>query len=462
MTLRTELQDRLKQADSPLKAGAAYIDWTPSPKQIDFLNSEELEVLYGGAARGGKTVALLMAAAQYVDRPDYHALLLRRTSPMLKKAEGLVDLANKFFRGKGPVYNTTDKIWRFPSGATIEFGYCEHILDVEQYQGAAYQYIGLDEVTHFAEYQYKYLFSRLTRPESSDIPIRMRAATNPPIQTEATRSQTLHLWPRDRFIPPEDDDPKAMRDYAEMMKNESRRFIPALPDDNPHIDLDAYLEALARLGDVEYAQLRHGNWWVSQPGTFFKRSWFERIEGTPGPNIRRVRYWDFAATSPKAGEDPDYTVGLLLARSTPTLYVVEDIVRFREEPAEQERLFIQTSAGDGPSVAVKWEEEGGASGKIVTHNLAKLLAENDIYNGEGIRSTGDKATRAKPVAGAAKNGFIKLLPGNWNGAFLDELTAFPSGAHDDQVDALSGAFSAFSTESDASRFDNIYTGRVEM
>src|SRR5882724_12911124 len=133
----------------------------PSPKQAEFLELDCLEALYGGAAGGGKSSALLMAALQYVHVPGYAALLLRRTFADLSLPGAIMDRAHDWLQGTGAVWHGQDKRWTFPSGATLTFGYCETARDVYRYQGMEVQFVGVDELTQWPEQSYRYLLSRL-------------------------------------------------------------------------------------------------------------------------------------------------------------------------------------------------------------------------------------------------------------------------------------------------------------
>lgn len=150
----------------------------------------------------------------------------------------------------------------------------------------------------------------------------------------------------------------------------------------------------------------------------------------------RVRYWDLAASSTGEG---DWTVGVRMMLSETGLFYVEDVIRGQWTPLERDQVILQTAKMDGQDVRIRIEQEPGSSGKSLSDALVRMLAG---YSVDVDRVTGDKVTRAQPLAAQVQAGNVKLVKGEWNRAFLDELHAFPEGAHDDQVDGASGAFNA--------------------
>jgi predicted phage terminase large subunit-like protein len=223
-----------------------YCKQKPTAKQAEFLVRPELEALYGGAAAGGKSSALLMAGLQYVEIPDYSALILRRTYSDLALPGAIMDRSFDWLRETDAHWRDKDKTWDFPSGATLTFGYLENDKDRYRYQSSEFQFVGFDELTQFSDTQYTYLFSRLRRLKNHDVPIRMRSASNP--------GGIGHDWVKARFIPPSDI---------------SRIFIGAKLDDNPHIDRLAYEESLSKLDYVTREQLRNGDWGITESGGMF-------------------------------------------------------------------------------------------------------------------------------------------------------------------------------------------------
>lgn len=396
-----------------------YIPWTPTETQAAFLLLDGREAMYGGAAGGGKSVALLMAALQYVDVPGYHALLLRRTFAALAKPGALIDLAHEWLQGTDATWNEQRKQWTFPSGATLSFGYLDTENDKYQYQGSAFHFVGFDELTQFTRTQYTYLFSRCRRRKdggASSVPLRVRSASNP--------GGEGHQWVFDRFF---------------VEKDKGRVFIPAKLADNPHLDIDEYRQMLAELSPVERKQLEGGDWGAVTAGDYFKPEWWQYIDAKDLPPIRRrVRYWDTASTKPNPrNKDPDWYSGTLMSEARGIFYI-EDVERFREAPAEAEKRLEAVTARDGSDVTVWMAQEPGSQSEALIQAYARTIFKGLAFFGD--RQTGDKVQRAKPLSSANFNKLVYIVRGAWNRAFTDECEAFPQpGIHDDQVDSTSGA-----------------------
>jgi hypothetical protein len=254
-----------------------YCPHAPEPPQHAYLSLEQLEALYGGAAGGGKSDALLMAALQYVDVPGYSAIIMRRTFAELSLEGALMSRAHSWLGHTDATWNGNENRWRFPgSGASLQFGYLSNENDRARYQSAEFQFIGIDELTDWNEQDYRFMFSRLRGPgficdacnksnPSPDlceecggtelhaasplswVPLRMRAATNP--------GGRGHRWVKGRFLDRNDGAPSYVRP-----------FIPAKLSDNPHLNQSAYLTALHQLDPGQAQMLIEGDWDAREPG----------------------------------------------------------------------------------------------------------------------------------------------------------------------------------------------------
>jgi len=404
-----------------------YAPEEASVTQTVFLRCYGLEALFGGAAGGGKSSALLMAALQYVDVPNYSAILFRRTYADLALPGALMDRFRDWVSGEPDIHwNSNSYVATFPSGARISFGYLNNKDDYLRYKGAEFQFIGMDEVTEIRESDYRYLFSRLRRPASgplSKVPLRMRAASNP-----------APNWVRQRFIV---EGP-----------SKGRIFVPSRLTDNPGVDAESYRQALSALSPVERQQLEFGDWWATTLGSLFERESFVILESkddipTLSSNARACRFWDLAATEPSpSNPDPDWSVGTLMVFDQGIAYVL-DVKKARVRGEKVEQMIANAAAEDGQDVTIRMEQEPGSAGKNLIDQYARYVVPG--YDFSGIRATGDKVTRARPFAAAAANGNVRLVPGPWLTEWMDEVSSFPEAAnHDDQVDSAVGAFTFLS------------------
>jgi predicted phage terminase large subunit-like protein len=415
--------------------------WRPNlGPQTNFLSSTAYELLYGGAAGGGKSMGLVIGALRHVDKSGYNGIIFRRTFPEL---EGLViPKAQEWYPAAGGIYNSAKHFWRFPSGARIHFGHLEHEDDKYRYQGWEFQYAGFDELTQFTHGQYTYLLSRLR--SSHGIPVRVRSTSNP--------GGAGHEWVMRRWAPWLDPeavkraDPGCTLYYANTGDGEewierhpgalSRVFIPARVEDNPHLAKNdpAYVDRLRGLDRVTREQLLHGNWLIRPAaGLYFKREWFRIIERAPETQTR-VRRWDLASTE----DGGDWTVGVLMSRNQEG-WCVEDVIRGRWRPKGVEQAIYAAAEGDPIGTMIVLPQDPGQAGVAQKEAYAKLLAG---YNVRFERETGDKITRAQPFSAQCEAKNISLVRGRWNEPFLQCLEAFPEGGHDDDVDAAAGAFNA--------------------
>jgi hypothetical protein len=223
--------------------------------QTDFLAAPERDVLYGGAAGGGKSYAMLIDPLRFAHRAAHRALILRRSMPELRE---LIDKSRELYPKAFPgcKYKEVEKLWNFPSGAKVEFGFLERDADVYRYQGQAYSWIGFDEITHLpTEFGWNYLASRL-RTTDPEITTYMRCTANP--------GGVGATWVKKRYIDPSEPNQSFIGD-----DNLSRKFIPARLEDNPFLAEDGrYEEMLKALPPTQRKQLLEGNWDVNEGAAF--------------------------------------------------------------------------------------------------------------------------------------------------------------------------------------------------
>ena len=223
--------------------------------QTKFLAADEKDVLYGGAAGGGKSYAMLIDPLRYAHKKAHRGLILRRSMPELRE---LIDKSRELYPQAFPgcKFKEVEKVWNFPSGAKIEFGFLERDADVYRYQGQAYSWIGFDEITHLpTDFGWNYLASRLRTTDPS-IKTYLRCTANP--------GGVGARWVKNRYILPADPDNSFLG-----TDGLTRKFIPAKLTDNPYLAEDGmYEQMLKSLPPVQRKQLLEGNWDVNEGAAF--------------------------------------------------------------------------------------------------------------------------------------------------------------------------------------------------
>jgi hypothetical protein len=380
-----------------------YVPFAPSPEQGAFLSLTCEEALFGGAAGAGKSLCMLLAALQFADVPGYNALLLRRTLQDLKLPDSLIPMSKWLLTGRGAEFNANDNLWKFPSGAQLQFGYLRNPGDELRYQGTQFQFVGFDELTQFPdEAQYEYLFSRLRRPKMThkemlahygqspdgltvaDIPLRVRAATNP--------GGPGQHWVKHRFV-----DPATRR----------APYLPSRFTDNPGLDAEEYRRSLARLSEVERRRLELGDWDVVEvPGALWSFGDIERVEEIPELDVM-VMGVD-GAVSEGTGDECGIVVGGIDADGT--VIVVEDL-SLRAHPDEWAKRAVIGYHDLGCTRLVIEANQGGEMNRMILHNAADVLGL-ERPNVALVRANAgeSKELRAQPVAQAYRAGKVKHGP----------------------------------------------------
>lgn len=365
--------------------------WSPQPRQREFQRRWEYEALYGGAAGGGKSDALLVEALRQVKVPHYRAILFRKTYPQLTE---LIDRSIELYRGAFPraVYNASGHVWTFPSGAKIYFGNMQHTKDRHNYQGKRYDFIGFDELTHFTWDEYSYLMSR-NRPGGPGTRVYLRATSNP--------GGIGHGWVKDRFItaaPPmttiwEEHEVRRPDGSRETLRR-SRIFVPATVFDNRKmLENDPnYLANLAMMPEAEKNALLYGDWnsfegqvfreWRNDPEHYEDGLWTHVIQPFKIPPSWRVwRGFDFGYSRPFSvgwyAADPDgklYRIREYYGNKGPNIGLKLNPVEIAEHIREIEREDPNLQGRDILGVAdpAIFEESRGPS-------IADMMAKHPNY-----------------------------------------------------------------------------------
>lgn len=431
------------------------IEPQPGPQSL-FLASPADIAIYGGAAGGGKTYSLLLEPLRHLKNSLFRGVIFRRTSPQIRNLGGLWDESAKLYSRLNMTARETNLDWMAQSGWQLKFSHLEMEADKYNWQGSQMCFLGFDELTHFSESQFFYLLSRLR--SMSGVRGYVRATCNP--DADSWLSNFLSWW-----INPESgypifersgqlrwfvriDDELEWANTKEELKEKfgedcapkSVTFIAACIEDNQVLlqKDPAYLSNLKALPLVEREKLLRGNWKIrAAAGTVFRSEWFNTVDKSPQDGMT-IRFWDRAATIANGRNDPDWTVGCKMRVCPSRRYWIEDIVRFRGSPAEVERKMLETAYRDGKETWIGLSQDPGQAGVVDVSYLARRLAG---FNVRITRETGSKVVRSLPLASLAESRNLILVRGQWNADFLKELEGFPDLSHDDQVDALAGAFS---------------------
>ncbi len=265
--------------------------------QLEFITADADEVLFGGAAGGGKSYGQLVDALLFALKyPLSRQLVLRRTFPELEHS--LIMNSLLIYPTAACRYRSSDRKWLFRNGSIIEFGFCAAETDVLRYQGAEYDVVRFDELTHFTESQYTYLLSRVRG--TNGYPKQIKSSTNP--------GGVGHTWVKARFI-----------DGAEPGKTQTtefgtkRLFIPSFVQDNKFLMRSdgEYIKRLKQLPENERRALLYGEWeifdgqvfteWRNDPSGYSTRKFTHVIKPFEIPKEwRRFRAFDFGYSKPFA------------------------------------------------------------------------------------------------------------------------------------------------------------------
>lgn len=436
----------------------------PGPQEL-FLSCPADICIYGGAAGGGKTFAMLLEPLRHIANPRFAAVFFRRVTPEIRNPGGLWDESQQVYPLVGGVPREQALDWTFPSGASIKFAHLEHSSTVLDWKGAQVPLFCFDELTSFEESQFWYMLTR--NRSTSGVRPYIRAGTNPDADSWVAKLIDWWIDPVSGFAIPERSgviryfvringqlvwgDTAAELEQAHNLPEgtaKSLTFIAAKLSDNKILMTadPTYLSNLLAQPLVEQERLLSGNWKIRpEAGKVVNRAWVEVVSAVPSaPGATETRGWDFAATAKEVGKkDPDYTAGIKMRRVGNVFYIV-DCINVQIGPADFERTFVNTSRQDaaaaraaGARYRVRWEREPGSAGKREGQRLAGLLAGLDAAE---VIISGDKLTRGAGFAAQCKAGNVKILDAPWAEQVLAQLHSMPQVAHDDIWDGCTVAF----------------------
>lgn len=319
-------------ADAVHKRDDGTIDINIFPRQREFLSTDVDDALYGGAAGGGKSAAILLfCIKRRMEHPGTSGIAFRRTFGELDQS--LILESRQLFTKFGATYNEQKKLWTFPNGSTQFFGYCDKDGDVYRYQSANFHDICFDELTHFNEFQFKYLTSRC-RSTIPGVKAIIRSATNP--------GNVGHHWVWKRYIEPY----QMNKIWTNPITKKTLTFIPAKIADNPAIyeNDPGYIERLRELPEKKYLALADGRWDV------FEGAYFTEWDATPGQSVLSYSRTPDTYTTKFLSLDWGFAdpACVLWFEVTPMgrVFVYRQLYVTRQSPKELAKLILENSPED--------------------------------------------------------------------------------------------------------------------
>ncbi len=442
-------------------------EYTLSPQagpQTAFMATNADIVIYGGAAGGGKTFALLLEGLRHKDVRNFGGVIFRRNYNQITAEGGLWDASHKIYdMVPGMTSGKTPKLhWNYPSGGRLNFAHIACDEDLSSWQGTEICYLAFDELTHFSRKQFLYMLSR--NRSTCGIRPYVRATCNP--DADSWVAKFIEWWiDQDTGYPiPERsgrirymlvrNDTTYFADTAEELVEQFEdariedcktvTFIASkLTDNKVLMESDpGYMANLKALLEVERERLLMGNWKIKPAaGMFFKRSQIgEFLEVLPDDVITWARGWDLAATSEDEKGDPAYTAGVLIGKRRCGRYVVADVTNVRLSAGDVRNHIKNTCIMDKKKykrVVERLPKDPGQAGKAQAESFIKYLSGFVVKT---IAESGSKETRAEPFAVQWQHGNVDMMLADWNEMYLTQLESFPESKFKDMVDASSAAF----------------------
>ncbi len=431
------------------------------PQEVFMSTSADIAI-YGGAAGGGKTYALLLECLRNINNSRFGAVIFRRQSIQITQEGGLWDSSFDVYGNiKGALPKTSPRRhWRFKSGARVGFAHIDGDKDLNKWQGSQIALIGYDELTHFTKHQFFYMLSR--NRSSCGVRPYIRATCNPDADSWVADFITWWIDPNTGYPVPErsgvirymirvNDEiiwSDSKEELVEQGNNErdikSVTFIASTIQDNKILlqNDPAYLANLKALPLVERERLLYGNWKIkAAAGLFFKRTQIgEMLEELPKDVILWCRGWDLAATSEDEDGDPAYTAGVLIGKRKNGRYIVADVINKRLAASDVRKIIKMTTQADRAKygrVIERLPQDPGQAGKEQAQSYTKMLSGFIV---KVLPESGSKESRAEPFAAQWQAGNVDVLIAEWNEMYFNQLESFPESKFKDMVDGSSSAF----------------------
>lgn len=455
-----------------------------SLKQAAFLQSNVYITVFGGSSGSGKTYQSLLRFLRWVHDPNFVGYVVRKNASDLKGGGGAFDLACKMFKAYDKRVRITKQPMRvvFPhpdnpseDGASIFFTGLDGQSGQDSLQGKEISAAMLDEATHLTESDIWWVSSRLRT--NAKMQPNMWLTCNPDPDSPIAKWIDYYLYPKGTIINgvdvggrPDPDKNGLTRyfvklgsdmvwgnslselriKYPELVDHngewleepETFKFIGATCKDNPKM-LEAnplYESRLMKMPRLTCERLLYGNWYAREEESgYFKREWTPTIDQMPTDVVRRVRCWDLASSIPsEVYPDPDYTVGVLIAKTRSGFYIVEDVQRFRKRAGENIQEIIRIAKEDNAMYGrvecyLPQDPSSGASVRI--YHTQEFNKHGLVVRFIKVLSSKSKLQRFEPFAASSENGLVQVLKAEWNDIYFSELEAFDgtrrSRRHDD-------------------------------
>ena len=449
----------------------------PGPQE-QFMATPADIAIYGGSAGGGKSWASIAEPLRHISNGRFGAVIFRRTLPQVTSQGGLWDESINIYPYLGATPRQVPKLeWKFTSGAKVTFAHLQYEKNLNDWQGSQIPLIIFDELCHFTEKQFWYMFSR--NRSTCGVRPYIRATCNPDpdsfvadliewwidqntgyaikersgviryflrVSGELIWGETVNSCLVAASIDPSKNNVLPVGHPDKKTPKSFTFVVSSLEDNKILMEKDpGYAANLDALPLVEREQLKHGNWKIRPAsGLYFKRHYFEIVD-IAKPATTECRGWDLAATDKSQNANADYTAGVKMHKADDGYYYITDLIHEQLSPAKIDDAIKNSASNDGKGCTIRIPQDPGQAGKAQIVYYAKLLAG---YKLKHRTMTGDKVTRAGAFSSACENGLVRIVRGRWNDKFIEHAEAFPpvSGSPD-IIDAAVEAFDECTNQS---------------